>query len=211
MGVSRGSEAAAHAAIAFPDAFSTVILSVPSHLRDGGALGPEAETGDSAWTIGGKPLPVTDLGFTFDDPRIAEAAKELPGFNASGMSLAIWGSRALEEEFGTSFEEIEVPVLVLAAEEDGIWPSWISAERIRQRFVEAGKGDLVEVKSYPGAGHSMVSIGFGGPLSVFAYNPYLPGYMDFGGTPNGNCDAAFESSREIVDFLGRIDKPSNSD
>lgn len=211
MGVSRGSEAAAHAAIHFPDAFSAVILSVPSHLRDGGALGPDAKTGDSAWSIGGKALPVTDLGFTFDDPRIAQAAKQLPGFNASGMSLAVWGSKALEDKFGTRFEDIDVPVLVLAAAEDGIWPSWVSAERIRQRFVGAGKGELVRVKTYPGAGHSMVSVGFGGPLSIFAYNPFLPGYMDFGGTPNGNCDAAFESSRAIVQFLQGIEGPRISD
>ena len=202
MGVSRGSEAAAHAAIAFPEAFSSVILSVPSHLRDGGALGPEAATGDSAWSIGGEPLPVTDLGFTFDDPRIFEAAKELPGFNATAMSLSVWGSAALEERYGIRFENIDVPVLVLAGAEDGIWPSWVSAERIRQRMAAAGKADLVDVRTYPGAGHSLVSVGFGGPSSVFAYNPGLQGYMDFGGTPNGNCDAGFESSRAVVEFLG---------
>ncbi len=210
MGVSRGSEAAAHAAINFPDAFSAVILSVPSHLRDGGALGPDATTGDSAWTIGGNALPVTDLGFTFDDPRIPDEAEELPGFNASGMSLAVWGSAELEAEFGTDFEAINVPVLILAGAEDGIWPSWISAERIRQRLAGAGKSDLVDVRTYPGAGHSLVSVGFGGPLSVFAYNPFLQGYMDFGGTPNGNCDAGFESSRAIVEFLGEINGPTAS-
>ena len=205
MGVSRGSEAAAHAAINFPEDFSSVILSVPSHLREGGALGPDARIGDSAWTIGGKPLAVTDLGFTFDDPRIFEAAKELPGFNASGMSLSVWGSEDLEAEFGTNFEAIDVPVLVLAGAEDGIWPSWISAERIRQRLAGAGKGDLVDVRVYQGAGHSLVSVGFGGPSSVFAYNPALQGYMDFGGTPNGNCEAGFQSSRAIVEFLDAID------
>ena len=205
MGVSRGSEAAAHAAINFPEIFSGVILSVPSHLREGGALGPDAATGDSAWTIDGKPLAVTDLGFTFDDPRIFEAAKELPGFNASAMSLSVWGSEDLEAEFGTAYEAIDVPVLVLAGAEDGIWPSWISAERIRQRMAGAGKGDLVDVRVYPGAGHSLVSVGFGGPSSVFAYNPSLKGFMDFGGTPNGNCDAGFESSRAIVEFLGTKD------
>ena len=207
MGVSRGSEAAAHAAINFPEAFSAVILSVPSHLREGGALGPDATTGDSAWTIGGKPLAVTDLGFTFDDPRIFEAAKELPGFNASGMSLSVWGSEDLEAEFGTNFEAIDVPVLILAGAEDGIWPSWISAERIRRRMVGAGKGNLVDVRTYAGAGHSLVSVGFGGPSSVFAYNPFLKGYMDFGGTPNGNCDAGSKSSRAIVEFLETVDHP----
>ena len=211
MGVSRGSEAAAHAVINFPSAFSAAILSVPSHLRDGGALGPDAVTGDSAWTIGGTALPVTDLGFTFDDPRIPEEARELPGFNASGMSLAVWGSEDLEEEYGIDFGAIDVPVLVIAGAEDGIWPSWISAERIRQRLVGAGKSDLVDVRTYQGAGHSLVSVGFGGPFSVFAYNPFLQGYMDFGGTPNGNCDAGFQSSRAIVEFLDKLGNPAVGD
>ena len=97
-GVSRGSEAAAHAAIHFPDAFSAVVLSVPSHLQDAGALGPDAKPGDSAWTIDGGPLPVTDLGFTFDDPRIVEQAKALPGYNASGMGYGHMGKRTIAGE-----------------------------------------------------------------------------------------------------------------
>ncbi|WP_407641234.1 acyl-CoA thioester hydrolase/BAAT C-terminal domain-containing protein [Aurantiacibacter spongiae] len=101
---------------------------------------------------------------------------------------------------------MDVPILVLAGAEDGIWPSWISAERIRQRLVAAGKSDIVEVRTYPGAGHSLVSVGFGGPFSVFAYNPSLEGYMDFGGTPNGNCDAGFQSSRAVVEFLEAVDR-----
>ena len=204
MGVSRGSEAAAHAAISFPEAFSAVILSVPSHLQDAGALGPEAQPGDAAWTLNGQPFPVTDLGFGVDDPRIAEQAKDLPGYNASGMVLSIWGSDRLEAAYGTAFEKITVPLLVLAGEEDAIWPSWISAERIRQRMERAGKADLLQVKAYPGAGHSMVSVGFGGPYSTFAYNPFLGGFLNFGGTPNGNCEAGFESSTATRTFLAGI-------
>lgn len=204
LGVSRGSEAAAHAAINFPEAFSGVILSVPSHLKDAGALGPGAKPGDGAWTLNGQPFPVTDLGFGIDDPRIAEQAKELPGYNASGMVLSIWGSDRLETAYGTAFEKITVPVLVLAGEEDAIWPSWISAERIRQRMERAGKGGLVQVEAYPGAGHSMVSVGFGGPYSTFAYNPFVKGFMNFGGTPNGNCEAGFESSIATIEFLHSI-------
>ncbi len=204
MGVSRGSEAAAHAAIHFPDAFSAVILSVPSHLQDAGALGPGAKPGDGAWTIGGKPLPVTDLGFPFDDPRVFEQAKQSPGYNATSMVLSFWGSEEMDQKYGTHFEKIKAPVLVLSADEDGIWPSWISAERIKQRFEGAGKGNRITVQSYAGAGHSMVAVSFGGPLSISAYNPFLKGFMDFGGTPNGNCEAGFESSQATTEFLSRI-------
>ena len=204
MGVSRGSEAAAHAAIQFPHFFSGVILLVPSHLRDAGALGPAARAGDAAWTVGGKTMPVTDLGFTPDDPRVLAQARSIPGYNATGMVLNEWGSGDFEARYGTPFEKIEAPTLVLAAAEDAIWPSWISAERIRQRFARAGRADQVEVHVYPGAGHSMLQLAFGGPLSTFAYNPYLKGFMAFGGTPNGNCEAAFDSTRDMLAFLERI-------
>ena len=210
LGVSRGSEAAAHAAINFPEAFSGVILSVPSHLQDAGALGPEVQPGDGAWTLNGEPFPVTDLGFRIDDPRIGEQAKDLPGYNASGMVLSIWGSDMLEAAYGTAFEKITVPTLVLAGEEDAIWPSWISAERIKQRMERAGKADLVQVRAYPGAGHSMVSVGFGGPYSTFAYNPFLGGFLNFGGTPNGNCEAGFESSTATRAFLAGISEADTS-
>ena len=204
IGVSRGSEAAAHAAIHFPDAFSAVILLVPSHLRDAGALGPGAQPGDAAWTVDGKPMLVTDLGFTPGDPQVLAQAQSVPGYNATGMVLNRWGSLDFEAKYGTPFEQIEAPTLVLAAAEDAIWPSWVSAERIRQRFTRAGKADQVEVHVYPGAGHSMVQIAFGGPLSTFTYNPYLKGFMAFGGTPNGNCEAAFNSSADMLAFLERI-------
>jgi dienelactone hydrolase len=162
--------------------------------------------GDGAWTLGGQALPVTDLGFWTDDPRIAEQAKTLPGYNATGLVLGKWGSQEFEDKYGIAFERIEAPVLVVAAAEDHIWPSWVSAERIRQRFERAGKGDQVEVRVYPGTGHTIVAPGFGGPLSMFAYNPGIPGFIDFGGTPNGNCNAAFDSSRAILAFLGRVDR-----
>ena len=203
MGISRGSEAAALAAVHYPQAFSGVVLSVPSHFADAGALGPAAKPGLSAWTVRGKPTLVTDLGFNPDDPRILQQAKTLPGYNASAMVRDMWGSAAFEAKYGIPFERIEAPVLVLGAGEDATWPSGISAERIKRRLVRHGKGKLADVRVYPGAGHSMVTVG-SGALSTSGYNAQLKGFVAFGGTPNGTCEASFDSVRDTLAFLNRL-------
>lgn len=204
VGISRGSEAAALAAANFPDAFSGVVLSVPSHLADAGALGPAAKPGDSAWTIHGVPTPVTDLGFLPTDPRVTEQAKTRPGYNASSMVEGMWGSSDLEARYGIAFEKITAPVLVQAAGSDAVWPSWISAERIRQRLAAHGRAKQVDVRVYPNAGHNMVSVGDGSALTTSSYNPLLQGFMAFGGTANGTCEASFNSARDMVEFLSRL-------
>jgi dienelactone hydrolase len=209
MGISRGSEAAALAGVHFPDAFSGHILLVPSHLADAGALGSAAKQGASAWSIGGKPTPVTDLGFTPDDPRVVEQARTPPGYNASAMVLDRWASPSFEARYGIPFERLKAPVLVLAAGQDAVWPSWVSAERIHKRLVAHGKAGLAEIHIYPAAGHGMVDLGFGGPLSTFSYNPLLKGFMALGGEPNANCEASFDSVRAILAFLDRVPHQSH--
>lgn len=204
VGVSRGSEAAALAAASFPGAFSGVVLSVPSHLSDAGALGPAAKPGDSAWTIGGRPTPVTDLGFLPSDPRVAEQAKTRPGYDASSMVVDKWGSPEFEARYGIAFEKIAAPILVQAAGADAVWPSSISADRIRRRLAAHGQADQVDVRVYPDAGHNMVSIGDGSALTTSSYNPLLQGFMALGGTANGTCEASFASARDMIDFLDRV-------
>lgn len=204
VGVSRGSEAAALAAANFPSAFSGVVLSVPSHLSDAGALGPQAKPGDSAWTIGGTPTPVTDLGFLPSDPRVSEQAKTRPGYNASSMVVDKWGSSDFEARYGIPFEKISAPILVQAAGADAVWPSWISAERIRRRLAVHGHADQIDVRVYPDAGHNMVAIGDGSALSASTYNPLLKGFMALGGTPSGTCEASFDSARDMIRFLDRV-------
>jgi|GEM_PF-2111709 len=204
VGISRGSEAAALAAANFPDVFSGVVLLVPSHLSDAGALGPDSKPGDPAWTIGGKPTAVTNLGFLPTDSRVVEQAKTRPGYNASAMVIDKWGSRALGAKYGIPFERISAPILVQAAGADAVWPSWISANYIQRELATRGRIKQVELHVYSDAGHNMVQIGLGSPLTLSGYNPLLKGFMAFGGTPNGTCEASFDSARDTLQFLDRI-------
>ena len=201
MGISRGSEAAQLAAAFFPEAFSGVIAEVPSHLI-GGALGPGTTPGDPAWSVGGRPL--QPFPAKIDLAKINEAMKTPPGYRGSPDFLPIWNDPAVEATNGIPYERIKIPLLVLAGGSDDLWPSNVSAERIRRRMEALGESSHVEIHIYPDAGHQLVSVGRGNALSNLNYSSSLKGYMSFGGTPNGNCEASFDAFNHMLKFLERL-------
>jgi pimeloyl-ACP methyl ester carboxylesterase len=201
-GVSRGSEAAQLAAIHFPEAFSSVIALVPSHLA-GSALGPGTTIAQGAWSIGGKPLNPFSA-HPFPSARAAEMGKTAPGYVGAEQYLELWSDPAVEAASGLPYERLRVPILLIAAGADDVWPSAVSVERIRRRLTAAGKANLVEAHSYPGAGHTMVFPGRGSDLSNFGYIPALGGFMSSGGLPNLNCEASFDHINRILAFLRRV-------
>lgn len=201
MGISRGSEAVQLAAAFFPEAFSGVIAEVPSHLI-GGALGPGTTPSDPAWSVGGRPL--QPFPAKIDLAKLAEAAKTPPGYRGSSDFLPIWNDPAIEASNGIPYERIKVPLLILAGGSDDLWPSNVSAERIRRRMKALGESGQVEIYIYPDAGHQLVSVGRGNALSNLNYSSSLKGYMSFGGTPNGNCEASFNAFNDMLKWLDRI-------
>lgn len=204
LGISRGSEAAQLAAAYFPDAFSAVVAEVPSHLV-GGALGPGTTSEQPAWTVGGADLQPF-AGPKFDEARMAETAKNLPGYQGSVDLLPAFQDPAVEAASGIPYDRIKVPLLVLAAGADGIWPSYVNAEKIRRRMAALGKADRAEIHIYPDAGHGMVAVGRGNALSSFGYSSGLKGYISTGGTPTGNCEASFQAFEATLRFLQRIQR-----
>ena len=62
----------------------------------------------------------------------------------------------------------------------------------------------MEIHIYPDAGHQLVSVGRGNALSNLNYSSSLKGYMSFGGTPNGNCEASFDAFNDMLKFLNRL-------
>ncbi len=122
------------------------------------------------------------------------------------MVLDNWSSREFAAKYGIRFERMKVPLLVLAAGQDAVWPSWISAARIRHRLAAHGKADQAEVHVYPTAGHGMLSVGSGGALSAFGCHPLLKGFGGLRGHPKANCEASFDSFRATLAFLDRLQK-----
>lgn len=50
----------------------------------------------------------------------------------------------------------------------------------------------------------MVAISSGSALTTSAYNSLLHGFMAFGGTANGTCEASFNSASDMAEFLNRV-------
>lgn len=204
LGISRGSEAAQLAAAYYPDAFSAVVAEVPSHLI-GGALGPGTTPEEPAWSVGGAGLQPF-AGPKFDVARMAEMAKTPPGYEGSVDLLPAFRDPAIEAASGIPYHRIKAPILVLAAGADEIWPSYVSAEKIRQRMGALGKADEAEIHIYSNAGHGVVSVGRGNAMSSYGYSLGLKWFISTGGTPTGNCEASFQAFEATLRFLQRIQR-----
>jgi pimeloyl-ACP methyl ester carboxylesterase len=202
LGISRGSEAAQLTAAYFPEAFSGVIAEVPSHLA-GGALGPGTTPRDPAWSVNGRPI-MPFPSPNYDLAKMAEAAKVPPGYQGAVDLLPVWNDPEAEARAGIPYDKIRAPLLVLAAGSDGMWPSNVSAERIRRRMAALGRSSQADIHVYPGAGHGLVFIGRGNAMSNFGYSSGLKGYISTGGTPQGDCEGSFQAFDQTLVFLKRL-------
>jgi dienelactone hydrolase len=203
MGTSRGSEGAGLAASYFPQDFAAAVVYVPSHLSNG-AFAPGVTQLTAAWTLGGKPLPA-DQGET-DSNNAADAMHALkpPGFIGTPYYLKTWSDPKVAAAVGIPFEKMSGPVLAIGAGADEMWPSFIGAERIRERLRAHGKADAAEVHVYPGAGHMITRVGYGGALSSFVFHPVAKDFEATGGLPNANCEGSYDAWEHVISFLSRI-------
>ena len=203
MGTSRGSEGAGLAASYFPEDFAAAVLYVPSHLSNG-AFAPGVTQLESAWTLGGKPLPA-DQGET-DSNNAADAMHALvpPGFIGTPYYLKTWSDPKVAAAVGIPFEKMNGPLLAIGAGADQMWPSFIGAERIRERLTAHGKAQSAEVHVYPGAGHMITRVGYGGPLSSFVFHPVAKDFEATGGLPNANCEGSYDAWEHVLSFLSRV-------
>ena len=105
---------------------------------------------------------------------------------------------------GIPFEKMNGPVLAIGAGADQMWPSFIGAERIRERLVAHGRPESAEVHVYAGAGHMITRVGYGGPLSSFVFHPVAKDFEATGGLPNANCEGSYDAWDHVLEFLSRI-------
>lgn len=129
FGVSRGSEAALLLGSHFPQLVNGVIAGVPSSV-----VFPGFPNGDlPAWTLGGKPLPVTTVMDTADplppDPRAVIPVERIRG-----------------------------PVLLVCGMRDQVWPSCLYEKAITTRLGSHRFGYPVTALRYPDAGHAVGSM-----------------------------------------------------
>lgn len=197
-GDSRGGELALIAAAHFPQ-LRAVAAIVPSGLQWGAMRNPN----ETAWTIGGQPLPFVPwsgvLPKTVRDTAGRTSITSLPVFTSS-LSKA---SAAKVNAATIPVENIQGPVLLIGGKDDQIWPSCQLAEVARSRLA---KKDHMEqhadvLRCFEAAGHQ---IGVPGG-STMGHPRELTGdkLISKGGTPQGAARAERETRALLRNHFAR--------
>lgn len=195
IGVSRGSELALLAATKWPD-FKAVVGLVPS-----GVLWPAWQDWTHAsWTFAGTPLPFV--------PWANAPAGSVPALDGGvAESSTPQFAASLDSATGEQLTLATIPVeatsasvLLLAAEDDQIWPSCRLGQVAMTRLQSKGHTSshpLDGFECYPAAGHAMNPVSVGLPTTGMHDN----GGVAYGGTPVGNAHAIRQAWNRVTAFL----------
>jgi len=171
MGVSRGGELALQLGSVYP-MIHAVAAYVPSNVRRQACCGRGL---GAAWTWQGLPL--------------AWAAPERVRDPAEILRATI------------PVEHIRGPVLMIAGDDDGVWPSWSMVDTAAALVRQSHFGYPVTVLKYPHAGHRA-----GVPEIMPMWNrgvthPVSGTRVDYGGTPEGNALSSLDAIPKVLEFL----------
>ncbi|MGH8426899.1 MAG: acyl-CoA thioester hydrolase/BAAT C-terminal domain-containing protein [Gammaproteobacteria bacterium] len=190
MGWSKGAEAALVAAATWPKDFQAVIGFMPSSVVWAGLqYGPAS----SSWTLHGKPLPYVSF---VANPAMFKKGKPIAFVSAYAAGLK---NKDAVEKAAISVEHIAGPVLLIAANDDQIWPSCLMAQQVMQRLQAHHHAYADQSLCYQGAGHIILP-------------PYRPtnsnaaalpggGSILFGGDPIAYAFADRNAWSKILAFL----------
>lgn len=172
MGTSRGAELALQLGSMYPQ-IKAVVAFVPANVRYPACCGSTAVP--YAWTWKGQPI-------AFASPRPGRAFE-------SSMNAAI----AVELTHGS--------LLLIAGQDDGVWPSSTMVTAIAARLKQAHFPYPVEVLKYPHAGHRA-----GRPEIVPAWHgsmrhPVSGRLVDLGGTAKGDAQSSLDAIPKVLTFL----------
>ncbi len=188
-GGSRGGELALLLGATYPRV-SAVIADVPSGFVWGDTRGSGA-----AWTLGGVDL-----------PSVPPAPGAEPAVVAGLESIARATPAALDAAT-IRVEDIAGPVLLIAGEDDALWPSCEFSKRVLARLETAGHvsahGDVATC--YPAAGHAATSF-VGSATTESMWADMGDGLFALGGTAKGIAAANRDADTRRHAFLDRVTK-----
>lgn len=179
IGESRGAELALLLASRRKDVAGVVAFAPSSVVWQAPGVSADVPV-QAAWTLGGRPLPylrdATDSGLT----SVERFARTL----ARGAGAA-----------AIPIEQIRGRVLLVAGDDDRIWPSGSMADSISAKARRKG-GPELQVLHYPNAGHLLMGPGPG--RERFVAGDFV---VEFGGTEAGNRAARDDAWARTLAFL----------
>lgn len=172
---------------------AAVVANVPSDLVWDG-WGPGIELGQrSTFSVAGRPLPFVPL-VGFEEEMQGHERKQ-PVILRRTFERGIAARPDLVAKARVEVERIRVPVMVIGAYDDQMWPSGQMAQNIVERRAQAGL--TTRALLYRDAGHLLYDKGY---APTTGYNA---GLRKSGGTARSNAQAQAEVWPETIRFLKR--------
>ncbi len=200
LGGSKGGELALIAAATYP-AITVVVADVPSPFAWMGIAAYGSST-KCSWTLGGKELPCVPGDAAAGQQIGNEFMSHQPIVLRAFYDASMRNTAAVQAAF-FPLQRIHGPVLCLSGDDDQLWDSPAQC-RMAMSYLQAHHHPYADhAIDYPNAGHTFL-LAINGPKSAVLSVP-LPGgaSMAFGGTVEGDQQAAAQAWPAIWDFLAR--------
>ncbi len=199
-GQSRGGELVLLLGATFPKEVSAVVAYVPGAVVHSGqnACDPKIGREGPTWLLGGKPIP-----HVWENNRTATWAPFDEGPSPHRHEKAIL--TALQDPDAVArarikVEDIEGPVILLSATDDGSWPSSLYSKMVQDKLAEVKHPYPVEWLDYENGGHSILFPYVPTTQLVYAH-PVSGKISTSGGNPKDNARADQESWEGVKKFL----------
>jgi len=209
MGYSRGGELVLLLSAYFPARVRGVIAFVPCSMVCGGF----PYINQPAWTFNNQPITPFLHGLMShdetwteaDDLRLACEQGIIPYHNNSIQDpyevAALFSARHEHQKADLAaavipVECIQCPLLIIAGNQDKIWPSALYAEQIMDRLDRKNSPIVRKSCVYPEAGHGILA-----PYEKPVYHKRGKFWCTLGGTPEGNRLASEQAWNELFQFL----------
>ncbi|MGE8672444.1 MAG: acyl-CoA thioester hydrolase/BAAT C-terminal domain-containing protein [Achromobacter kerstersii] len=199
-GQSRGGELVLLLGATFPKEVSAVVAYVPGAVVHSGqnACDPKIGREGPTWLLGGKPIP-----HVWENNRTATWAPFDEGPSPHRHEKAIL--TALQDPDAVArarirVEDIEGPVMLLSATDDGSWPSSLYSKMVQDKLVDMKHPYPVEWLDYENGGHSILFPYVPTTQLVYAH-PVSGKISTSGGNPKDNARADQESWEGVKKFL----------
>ena len=199
-GQSRGGELVLLLGATFPKEVSAVVAYVPGAVVHSGqnACDPKIGREGPTWLLGGKPIP-----HVWENNRTATWAPFDEGPSPHRHEKAIL--TALQDPDAVArarirVEDIEGPVMLLSATDDGSWPSSLYSKMVQDKLLEVKHPYPVEWLDYENGGHSILFPYVPTTQLVYAH-PVSGKISTSGGNPKDNARADQESWEGVKKFL----------
>lgn len=199
-GQSRGGELVLLLGATFPTEVSAVVAYVPGAVVHSGqnACDPKIGRAGPTWLLGGKPLP-----HLWKNNRTATWAPFDEGPDPHRHEQAIL--TALQDPDAVArarirVEDIQGPVMLLSATDDGSWPSSLYSKMVQHKLAEVRHPYPVQWLDYQNGGHSILFPYVPTTQLVYAH-PVSGKICTSGGNPKDNARADQQSWEGVLQFL----------